>query len=52
MEEIICNKIYNKFGKNNVKDIHIEENNDYHGNYFAWWSVLENNRWIDYRQYF
>ena len=53
-EEIkkIEQNIINEFGKDNITDLQVNLNLDYHGEYFAYWAVLKNNRWVDYRRYY
>lgn len=48
----IKNNILNEFGANNIRDLQVNLNEDYRGDYFAFWSVLENGRWIDHRRYY
>ena len=50
--ERIKQNIINEFGKNNVLDLHVELNEDWRGDYLAWWIILKNNRRIECIRYY
>lgn len=43
MELKIINKIYSIYEKERVRDIHIERNDNWRGDYFVWFDVLDDN---------
>lgn len=54
-DQLITQKIYTKYGKDNVQELHIRRNpcdGNYPCTYFATWVVIKDNRKIEYRQSF
>lgn len=50
--ERIKQSIIDEFGKNNILNLTVELNYDWHGDYFAFWAVRENGRWIDHARWY
>lgn len=50
--ERIKQNIINEFGENNVLDLQVYLNDDWRGDYSAWWVILKNNRRIECGRYY
>lgn len=51
MEQEIIHQIYQTYGKENIKNLHVEQNDDYRGDYLVWFDVLDDDHWSEHIHY-